>query len=229
MALFDPIFADSIASIESGGKYDLLGPVTKSGDQAYGKYQVMGANIPAWTKEILGQPLTPEEFLKNPQAQEAVFQGKFGQYVEKYGPEGAAQAWFAGPGGVGKLDRKDQLGTSVADYGRRFMVGIGKTPALPPAQDVAALPPTAPPQPQPFEPQKPLQPQPLNIASQLPSFQWTPQQQAAQQIAQEVSPEQPSAAPLQIAHALRQPIDLARLHAYLTQLPAAIRPYSFRG
>jgi hypothetical protein len=126
--MFNPAFADAIAKIESGGNYGILGPVTKSGDRAYGKYQVMGANIPVWTKEILGAPMTPEEFRTNPQAQDAVFQGKFGQYVEKYGPEGAAQAWFAGPGGVGKFDRTDQLGTSVGDYGKKFMAGIGEQP-----------------------------------------------------------------------------------------------------
>lgn len=212
MGLFDPIWGDSIASIESGGKYDLLGPVTKTGDRAYGKYQVMGANIPEWTKEILGQPMSPEEFIKNPQAQDAVFQGKFGQYVEKYGPEGAAQAWFAGPGGVGKLDRKDQLGTSVESYGKRFMAGIGGQPpqiAQPPVGAPLSL---APPP-----------------ASPMPSFQWSPQDQAAQQIAQQVSPQQPAAAPLQIAQAMRQPINLSRLQTYLSQLPAPIRPYSFRG
>ena len=89
-------YAGAIASIESGGNYGILGPTTKSGDRAYGKYQVMGNNIPSWTKEVLGAPMTPQEFLKNPDAQEQVFAHKFGKYVEKYGPEGAARAWFAG-------------------------------------------------------------------------------------------------------------------------------------
>ena len=52
--------ASAIAKIESGGKYDMLGPVTKTGDRAYGKYQVMGANIPSWTKETLGREMTPQ-------------------------------------------------------------------------------------------------------------------------------------------------------------------------
>jgi len=154
-------YADSISNIESGGNYGILGPVTKSGDQAYGKYQVMGANIGPWTKEILGAPMSPQEFLASPQAQDAVFQGKFGQYAEKYGPEGAAQAWFGGPGAVGKTDRKDQLGTSVGSYGQKFMAG------LPPQQQALGAP-QAP-------PQQPLQPQPLNLAAPVqpqaaPSF-----------------------------------------------------------
>ena len=47
-------YAGAISNIESGGRYDLLGPVTKSGDRAYGKYQVMGANVPEWSRAALG-------------------------------------------------------------------------------------------------------------------------------------------------------------------------------
>lgn len=148
---FNPAFADAIANIESGGRYGILGPVTKSGDRAYGKYQVMGSNIPVWTKEVLGAPLSPQEFLSNPQAQDAVFQAKFGQYEAKFGPEGAAQAWFGGPGAVGKLDRKDQLGTTVGSYGQQFMAGLSPS----------AQPLDGPQQP----PQRPLPPQPLNLAA----------------------------------------------------------------
>ena len=119
-------YGKSIAGIESGGRYDALGPVIdKTGDRAYGKYQVMGANIPEWTKEILGKPLTPEQFLKSPEAQDAVFRGKFGQYANKYGPEGASRAWFAGEGGMNNPMARDQLGTTVADYLRKFMGGLG--------------------------------------------------------------------------------------------------------
>lgn len=50
-----PDYRGAISNIESGGKYDALGPVTQAGDRAYGRYQVMGQNIPAWTKEVLGQ------------------------------------------------------------------------------------------------------------------------------------------------------------------------------
>lgn len=127
--LLDPAYLDAIAAIESGGKFDALGPVLKSGDRAYGRYQVMGANIGPWTKEILGFEMTPQQFFDSPEAQDAVFQGKFGQYVQKYGPEGAAQAWFGGPGAVGKEGRKDILGTSVGDYGRKFMLALGQQPS----------------------------------------------------------------------------------------------------
>lgn len=113
-------WANAISGIESSGKYDALGPVTKTGDRAYGKYQVMGANVPQWTKAHLGQEMTPEQFAANPQAQDAVFKGQFGQYAQKYGPEGAAKAWFAGEGGMNNPNAKDQLGTSVAQYAQKF-------------------------------------------------------------------------------------------------------------
>jgi hypothetical protein len=76
-------YASAISNIESGGKYDSLGPVTKTGDRAYGKYQVMGQNVGPWTQEVLGKAMTPEEFAANPQAQDAVFNAKFGNYVDK--------------------------------------------------------------------------------------------------------------------------------------------------
>ena len=115
-----PNYAGAISSIESGGDYGILGPSTRSGDRAYGKYQIMGANVPQWTREVLGAPMSPQEFLANPQAQDAVFSTKFGQYVDKYGPEGAARAWFAGPGGMNNLNAKDVNGMTVGEYGRRF-------------------------------------------------------------------------------------------------------------
>ena len=48
-------YAKAIASVESGGRYNLVGPATRSGDRALGKYQVMAANVPEWTKEALGK------------------------------------------------------------------------------------------------------------------------------------------------------------------------------
>lgn len=115
--------ASAIRTIESGsaaGNYAALGPLTKSGDRAYGAYQVMGNNVGPWTEQHFGQRLTPNEFLSNPAAQDAVFAGEFGGYMDRFGPGGAAQAWFGGPGSVGKVGRMDVLGTSVGGYSSRF-------------------------------------------------------------------------------------------------------------
>ncbi len=116
-------YAKAIMSIESAGSggYSALGPVTASGDRAYGAYQVMGANVPAWTKSALGTSMTPDEFVKNPGAQDATFRSVFGGYVDKYGPSGAAQAWFGGPGSVGSGGgARDVLGTSGSGYIAKF-------------------------------------------------------------------------------------------------------------
>lgn len=113
--------AQAIANIESsGGNYSAKGPVTASGDRAYGKYQVMGANIPSWTKSALGYSLTPEQFLSNPQAQEAVFAHIFGGYMSQYGPDNAASMWFSGRPIAEAGNATDILGTSVPNYVRKF-------------------------------------------------------------------------------------------------------------
>ncbi|MGV2052611.1 hypothetical protein ACQZ48_21265 [Agrobacterium sp. 22-209-1] len=120
-------YRDAIASIESAGSgdYNAVGPTHPKMGRALGRYQIMEANIGPWSQEALGRAVTPEEFMANPKLQDAIFDSKFGSYVQKYGPEGAAQAWLGGPGGVGKTDRKDSLGTSIGEYGKRFMKAAG--------------------------------------------------------------------------------------------------------
>lgn len=119
-----PPSADAISRIESGGNYGAVGPETGKG-RALGKYQVMSFNVGPWTREALGTEMTPGQFLQSPEAQDAVFKYKFGQYEKKHGPEGAARAWFAGEGGMNDMGRRDVLGTSVADYSRKFTNSMG--------------------------------------------------------------------------------------------------------
>lgn len=121
-------YGQAIAGNESKGQqnpYMAVGQPTHTGDRAFGKYQVMGANIPSWTKDALGQPMTPQQFLGNPQAQDAVFKHKFGQLVQQYGPQGAARAWFAGPGGM-NTNRQDVNGMTPQRYGQQFSAGMGQ-------------------------------------------------------------------------------------------------------
>ena len=106
----------SIGKLESGNNYASVGTRTKTGDRAYGQYQVMGSNIPIWTKEVLGRSLSPEEFLNNPEAQDAVARAKLGRYLKQYGNiNDAASLWFSGRPYQGNT-RKDILGTSVPEY-----------------------------------------------------------------------------------------------------------------
>ncbi|WP_438748413.1 phage tail length tape measure family protein [Pararhizobium sp. O133] len=120
-------YAKAIQAIESGGNYGALGPVTRNGDRAYGAYQVMGNNIGPWSKEALGRSMTASEFLADKGAQDSIFAHKFGGYAEKYGPSGAAQAWFGGPGSVGRGGMgQDILGTSGNTYVKMFETNVTK-------------------------------------------------------------------------------------------------------
>lgn len=119
-------FAAAIGQIESSGRYNEVGPQTRTGDRAYGKYQVMGSNIGQWTKEALGRSMTTDEFLASPSAQDAVFRKKFGDYVNKYGnKDDAASAWLTGRPLSQGGNSKDVLGTSGYEYVRRFNSALG--------------------------------------------------------------------------------------------------------
>lgn len=131
-------YRDAIASIESAGSgdYGAVGPRHPKMGRALGRYQVMESNIGPWSMEALGREVTPDEFMADPAIQDAIFDSQFGKYVQKYGPEGAAQAWFGGEGGVGKLGRKDVLGTSIGGYGKKFLNALG-------GREVASLDPSS--------------------------------------------------------------------------------------
>lgn len=125
----------AIGSIESSNNYGIVGPATKrkdgSVDRPYGKYQVMGSNIPQWTAEVFGKPMTPDEFLANSKAQDAVFDAKFGQYLKKTGSAmDAASMWFTGrPASKVPNETTDALGTSIPAYLAKFAKASGAAPA----------------------------------------------------------------------------------------------------
>lgn len=117
--------SEAVGKYESGGNYGTIGPVTSSGDKAYGKYQVMGNNIPSWTKEVLGKSMTPQQFLNDKAAQDKVAEAKLGQYLTKYGtPEDAASAWFSGGPLSTNMGKKDVLGTTVPQYIKSVMKNL---------------------------------------------------------------------------------------------------------
>jgi hypothetical protein len=124
--------AASIARIESAGSgnYGALGPVTRAGDRAYGRYQVMGTNVGPWTLQWYGQRLTPQEFLASPEAQDAVFRGQFGSYLSRYGsPSDAASMWFTGRPYAAGATLSDAIpgvypGITGQQYVSRFLAGL---------------------------------------------------------------------------------------------------------
>jgi len=137
----------AIGGIESGGRYDSVSKAPTKYGHALGKYGVVEANVGPWTQAALGQPLTPAQFLQNPQAQDAVFKHRFGQYVNQYGEEGAARAWFGGPGNVRNVNATDaygrlSVGTYGQDYLRRLqgaMGGATATSGAPGGADVGGI------------------------------------------------------------------------------------------
>lgn len=131
-------YAGAISSIESGGNYRSIGPATRTGDRALGKYQIMSENVGPWSREIIGREVSPQEFIASPEIQDKIFQGKFGQYVDKYGPEGAAKAWFAGERGMNNPNARDVLGTTVSGYAAKFNKALGYAPEESRPTDISA-------------------------------------------------------------------------------------------
>lgn len=133
---------NAIASIESAGSgdYSAIGTKNAKLGRPLGRYQVMEGNLPAWSKEVLGRTVTPDEFLANPDFQDQIFDAKMDQYERKFGPEGAAQAWFGGEGSVGQTGRKDVHGTTVGGYGQRYMAALGQGGSAPTVATAGANP-----------------------------------------------------------------------------------------
>jgi len=129
-----------VARVESGGNYGAIGPAVKRKDgvdHAYGKYQVMGANIPSWTKQALGRSLTPQEFLDDQDAQEAVFEDQFKRNIAKYGSlEDAVSVWFSGR----PLAQATKAGARDVNIGVQDYVGKVMGGAVGPYQTAKTVP-----------------------------------------------------------------------------------------
>ncbi|MBW8732536.1 MAG: transglycosylase SLT domain-containing protein, partial [Terrabacter sp.] len=103
-----------ISAQESGGNYSAV----NKGSGALGKYQVMPANVPGWSRQVLGYSITASQFLHSPSLQEKIVSGILHGYFNKYGARGAAAAWYAGPGNHDlDMSTKSQYGgPSIKSY-----------------------------------------------------------------------------------------------------------------
>jgi hypothetical protein len=125
----------AIYTFESGGDYNALGKPNSKGQRAYGKYQVMDFNIPSWTKKYYGQSLTPQEYLANPAAQDAVGRGYITEEWNKHGNiRDVATMFFHGKTWAqaekdGSLDVADANGTTVRQYINRVEGDFNKIQA----------------------------------------------------------------------------------------------------
>jgi len=95
--------AKALGFVESSNKYDAVGEIIKDkksmyyGDRAYGMYQVMGKNIPVWTKQYLGTKMTKEQFLEDSEAQDKLVRSFLTEKYNQYGNiEDAVSVWFTG-------------------------------------------------------------------------------------------------------------------------------------
>lgn len=114
-----------VESRDAKDPYSLRSKASRNGDRAYGKYQIMGSNIPSWTKEATGKSYTPQEFLANPDIQEQTAAYHINRNLQKYSPEDAASIWFSGRPAKKAGNARDVYGTTVPQYIKMFNQGRG--------------------------------------------------------------------------------------------------------
>ena len=150
-------FRQAIVGKESGGNYDAVNP--DSG--ALGIGQVMPENVGPWTKQYLGKSLTPEQFLKDRAAQDAVVNGRFNDMLKDQAAAGfsgeqmirrAAAVWYSGKANRWNDTKQETYNgrryPSVAEYTKAIWDSYRKNlkPSLPTnerwMQDLGKLPPS---------------------------------------------------------------------------------------
>lgn len=105
-----PSFKTHLFGQESGGNYD----ARNSDTGAIGKYQILPEN---WSKWAVDAGL-PADAPPTPENQEKIADAKLKPLFDKYGPEGAAVAWYAGEQNAQRwLDGK---ATAIGDNGQEY-------------------------------------------------------------------------------------------------------------
>jgi hypothetical protein len=120
---FDPMmakYAAAIRKIESTNRYHVTANAGR-GRTALGAYQILDTNLAAWSRAALGRAVSRAEFLRSPHLQDRIFYHRFGQYVRKYGPQGAARAWLGGEGAARRGGGMDRFGSTPSSYAGKFM------------------------------------------------------------------------------------------------------------
>lgn len=97
----------AISRVESGGNYKARNRATG----AMGKYQILPGNIAGkggWDREALGRDISVSQFMNNPDLQDRIARYMINKYMRAYGPQGAAFAWYSGPGAARRRMRRGQ-------------------------------------------------------------------------------------------------------------------------
>jgi len=132
-----------VESQDSNDPYNLVSKPSRNGDRAYGKYQIMGNNIPSWTKEALGTAMTPQQFMASPEAQEKTAAFHLNKSLQAgYSPQDTASIWFSGRPQSKAGNARDAYGTTVPQYVNKFNQGYKQgqpteTPQQAPQMQVA--------------------------------------------------------------------------------------------
>jgi hypothetical protein len=120
-------FVNAITGQESGGNYG----ARNSSSGAMGRYQIMPGNISGshkgWDYEALGYDISASQFMHNPKLQDAIARYKLQQYYKKFGPRGAAIAWYAGPGAVNRVNLNKSQGAypTINQYANAILKRMG--------------------------------------------------------------------------------------------------------
>lgn len=129
-------FLQGLAKKESSGNYKALGPVINSGmytgDRAYGKYQIMGKNVPEWSQKYLGKKLTADQLYQDEKLQDELMRKRAQELYSKYGNwEDVASVHFTGQPLKKAGNVKDQLGTTAPKYVQDVLAFMrGDSPAV---------------------------------------------------------------------------------------------------
>jgi hypothetical protein len=118
---------------ESGGRYN----AQNGSSGALGRWQVMPANLPGWARQCGLEPISPQAFLNNPAYQDKMINCILGGYYDKYGPRGAAAAWYSGSPNPNATFGNPPVYVYVNDV----MALMGKAPANTTVPGGAPLPP----------------------------------------------------------------------------------------
>lgn len=120
-------FVNAITGQESGGNYN----ARNRSSGAMGRYQIMPGNIrgsgKGWDYEALGRDISESQFMSNPKLQDAIARYKLQQYYKKWGPRGAAIAWYAGPGAVNRVNLNKSQGAypTINQYANAILKRMG--------------------------------------------------------------------------------------------------------
>lgn len=120
-------FVAAITGQESGGNYG----ARNGSSGAMGRYQIMPGNIAGsgrgWDYEALGRDISTSQFMGDPKLQDAIARYKLQQYFNKWGPRGAAIAWYAGPGAVGRVGGNKSQGAypTINQYANSILRRMG--------------------------------------------------------------------------------------------------------